>query len=334
MSAPSVWGVHDFDPVTGAPSGCGWYRIIAPLAELRRRGWDAAYREGVPPQEAGSYKVIIGQRLDKAQALPVWRRLRASHRLVYETDDDWFSVPPDRFRNPGGREAYLDNLTHAAQVADIITVSTGPLAEVMAAQTGHRDIRVVPNRVPEALLTLERNRNHRRVVAGWAGGSSHKADLAMIAPALREFTARHKRAELHMMGCEFAEVTGCKARFTNWVPCDATLAYYRNIDFDIGLAPLTGTRFDQSKSAIKALEYMALGIPVLASDCEPYRGVVIDGVNGYLIRRQRDWRRRLHELASDAAAREEMGAKARETARAHTIEGNWQQWADVYADLQ
>lgn len=334
MTVPSVWGVHDLDPNTGTWSGCGWYRIVTPLAELRRHGWDTAWRAGVPPQAADGYKIIIGQRLDKPDALPIWRRSRLSHRLVYETDDDWFSVPPERFRNPGGRAGYLDTLTHAAQVADIVTVSTHPLGEVMRRETGHRDIRVAENCVPAALLTLARNRNRRKVVAGWQGGSSHEADIAMIAPALRHFLDRHKHAELHMMGSDFSRLIGRQVRLTDWLRCDETLGYYRAIDFDIGLAPLTGTVFDQSKSSIKALEYMALGIPVLASDVEPYRGLVIDGVNGYLIRRPGEWGRRLHELASDEAAREEMGAKARETARAHTIEANWRKWADIYAELQ
>jgi glycosyltransferase involved in cell wall biosynthesis len=301
---------------------------------LAANGWNAAWREGVPPQEADGYKVIVGQRLDKPAALPIWRRSRLHHRLVYETDDDWFSVPLERFRNPGGRTVYLDTLTHCAQVADIVTCSTAPLAEVMARETGHRDVRVLPNRIPAALLTLQRQRNRRKVVAGWAGGLSHEQDVAMIAPALKGFTAKHPRGEVHLMGCEWPHLETGPVRFTDWVPVGAGLDYYRGIDFDIGLAPLTGTVFDVSKSAIKVLEYMALGIPVLASDCEPYRETVVDGVNGYLIRRPDDWGRRLHELASDTAAREEMGAKARETARAHTIEDHWQDWADVYAELQ
>jgi glycosyltransferase involved in cell wall biosynthesis len=60
---------------------------------------------------------------------------------------------------------------------------------------------------------------------------------------------------------------------------------------------------------------------------------VIDGVNGYLIRKRGDWARRLRELTEDDAAREEMGAKARETARAHTIGAGWRKWASAYEEL-
>ena len=45
---------------------------------------------------------------------------------------------------------------------------------------------------------------------------------------------------------------------------------------------------DQSKSAIRAIEYGALGIPVVASDVGPYRDHIVDGVTGYLIRREHE----------------------------------------------
>ena len=344
----SVWGVHDFVsdyrgevfgnttvrvPGRCGPSGCGWYRVIVPLAELGRHGWDTAWRAGVPPRQAEGYRIITAQRLDKPLALPIWRRLRATHRLVYETDDDIFSVPGERWVHATYPQHIMqDSVTAAAQCADIVTVSTEPLAEIYR-KLGCADVRVLPNCLPPGVLRVNRNRNRRKLVVGWVGGGSHAKDLAMIAPALRHFLDGHPKAELHLIGANFTDLFGARCRYTDWIPSDESLDYYRGIDFDIGLAPLTGTRFDQSKSAIKILEYFALGIPALASDCAPYRDVMVDGVTGFLIRRKADWGRRLRELASDHAMREEMGAKAREVAAQHTIEKNWRRWAEVYEEL-
>src|SRR5262249_39057852 len=144
-------------------------------------------------------------------------------------------------------------------------------------------------------------RDRRHLVVGWQGGASHGEDMAMIAAPLREFLDRQRAARLHLMGTNYGKTIGRPCRYTPGVPAAADPDYYRAIDFDIGLCPLTGTAFDQSKSGIKALEYMALGIPVLASDTEPYRGLVTDGVNGWLIRRPGDWLRRLRDLAADRA---------------------------------
>jgi hypothetical protein len=70
---------------------------------------------------------------------------------------------------------------------------------------------------------------------------------------------------------------------------------------------LQWTVFASSKSYIKALEYAALGIPVIASDAEPYRDFVVHGVTGFLVRRDHEWLSYLRELASDDGLRQSMG---------------------------
>jgi glycosyltransferase involved in cell wall biosynthesis len=118
--------------------------------------------------------------------------------------------------------------------------------------------------------------------------------------------------------------------WTSWT--DDIWDYYRGIDFDIGLAPLADIPFNYSKSHLKALEYAALGIPVIATDLPPYRDLVIDGVTGYLVSSPQEWDKRLTELINDQAAREEMGAAARKRAAEFTIQGNWQLWESAYLE--
>jgi glycosyltransferase involved in cell wall biosynthesis len=91
--------------------------------------------------------------------------------------------------------------------------------------------------------------------------------------------------------------------------------------------------FNESKSPLKALEYAAMGIPVIASDFGPYPEFVVHGVTGFLAKREKDWRDHIRELAADADLRESMGKKARELAAQHTIEGNWHRWAAAYQEV-
>ena len=53
--------------------------------------------------------------------------------------------------------------------------------------------------------------------------------------------------------------------------------------WDIGIAPLVDSPFNRSKSAIKAMDYAALGLPVLASDMPVFRGSLADGPGGMLV---------------------------------------------------
>jgi len=91
--------------------------------------------------------------------------------------------------------------------------------------------------------------------------------------------------------------------------------------------------FVSHNSHIKALEYAARGITVIAFDAEPYSGFVVHGVTGFLVRRDHEWLRYLEELASDEGLRRSMGAKAKEVARAWTIEQGWTRWRDAYEAL-
>jgi glycosyltransferase involved in cell wall biosynthesis len=317
-----IFGFHD-------ASGCGEYRVKIPLGELARHGHDVKLQLGGTGEAAQGYDIVIGQRMDKHDALPVWRRLKATSRLVYEIDDDVFCVDKVNWmaHRVYSKPLPQDAVIHAAEVADLVTVTTEPLAEVM--RRYNPNVAVLPNHLPAEALDIQRPRRDRLVI-GWAGGASHGADVAMVAAQVRRVLDR-TGAELHLVGTDYSETFKRPARFTRWDP--DLLAYYRNIDFDIGLAPLTGTPFDRSKSNIKALELAALGIPVVASDVEPYRDFVVDGVTGYLVRKEHEWSKRLFELANDEAMRTEMGAKARETARSWTVDRGWRQWETAYEEL-
>ena len=47
----SVWGIHDAANPNDArplPSGCGWYRVVMPLEQLKAHGWKAEWQAGTP----------------------------------------------------------------------------------------------------------------------------------------------------------------------------------------------------------------------------------------------------------------------------------------------
>jgi glycosyltransferase involved in cell wall biosynthesis len=148
---------------------------------------------------------------------------------------------------------------------------------------------------------------------------------------LRRTLQRNPSAECHFIGMDYSGLIRIPARFSKW--SDDIFGYYRQIDFDIGIAPLRSTVFAETKSYIKALEYAALGIPVVASDAAPYRDFVVDGVTGWLVRREHEWAQRLRELVNDEAMRAEMGAKARRHAAEYTIQKGWRDWESAYRSI-
>jgi len=332
----SVWGIHDAQNENAGnfqPTGCGFFRIVLPLEQLKAHGWKAGWRAGTPPEETGEYRLLVGERLDRPAVLKEWRRKRLKHRLAYELDDDVWNVD---IANWGAYRTYSrysvqDTVEMAATISDLVTVTCEPLAEQFRIHTRHPNIKVIPNYIPEFVLGLKRHRN-RRVTIGWAGGDSHTWDVPVAAKPVRAVMDKDPSLRLHVIGTDFRPTfTHVNARWTPWE--DDPRNFYRHLDFDIGLAPIASSKFNESKSYLKCLEYAAMGIPVVASDFGPYPEFVVDGVTGFLVKTEKQWRDRIRELVADRDLRETMGAKARELAAQHTIEGNWHRWADAYEEI-
>lgn len=309
-------------------TACGYYRIRLPFDLMKSNGLDVQYaRTG---HEIDGHPVVVAQRFGFPGFELAWLKLWREHKMVWETDDDLWSVEPSNarayqyFRQP----TLMRAIEHCASTAHMITVSTEPLAEVM--RQFNPNVHVLPNHIDGALLEVNRRRADRLTI-GWAGGDSHKRDWQMVAPHVRRFLERNPDVDFHMIGQDYRHEAKIRGRWTAW--STRLIEYYSKIDFDIGIAPLVPSKFNRSKSAIKALEYSALGIPVIASDVAPYRAFILDGVTGFLVKHDHEWERRLRELTNDHDMREEMGRKAREHARGWSINEGWRLWESAYRTL-
>lgn len=312
-------------------AGGSYYRVQQPLTELGRHGHTTscgpARSDVVPDRDTD---IVVGHMVGGFEQRGVvhdwWRRMAKRHRRVYELDDDPFEIEPT---NPVygfyGQSLSRDSLFHCIQTADLVTASTDVLAERMSKI--NRRVVVCRNRIDAAMLDLVRPRRDRLTI-GWAGGASHSEDMTECAYGLRKTLQRNPDVDMHFIGVNYKNVIRHEARYTKW--SIDLFDYYRSIDFDIGIAPLRSTVFAETKSYIKALEYAALGIPVVASDTAPYREFVIDGVTGFLVSKEHEWADRLRSLINDEALRTEMGAKAKQHARSYTIQTGWQDWESAY----
>jgi glycosyltransferase involved in cell wall biosynthesis len=315
--------------------GGGLYRIRMPIDELALHGHETsceAAKTNVRPEGADIVVSHMAGTVRWQEAPEVhrwWRRLSLKCRRVYELDDDPFNL---EHTNPAHFDYNLgnsqDSLTFCIQSADLVTTSVEPLAERM--RKLNPNVAVCKNRIDESLLQLGRPRRDK-IVIGWAGGPSHFEDMKEAAYGVRRTLDWHPNTEAHFIGADMRRIIRRDARFTKWAP--STLDYYKLIDFDIGIAPLRPGIFSDAKSAIKAMEYGALGIPCVASDVTPYRDYVRDGVTGFLVKGPQEWSQRLRDLVNDEAMRTEMGAKAKELAAQHTIQTGWKDWALAYESI-
>lgn len=83
-------------------------------------------------------------------------------------------------------------------------------------------------------------------------------------------------------------------------------------DFDIGIMPLLDGPFERGKCGYKLIQYMACGLPVVASPVGVNRKIVEHGVNGFLAETPAQWEQALQTLLADVGLRHRMGQAGRQ----------------------
>lgn len=311
-------------------TACGYYRVRLPFDEIGKHGHEMKYARHYGEFDE-SWPILLMERVGYPGFALDWLKLWRKHKLIWETDDDLWNIDPANKRAAQVfTPSYLKAIEPCVRSAHLVTVTNAHLAEQMS--RFNPNVAIIPNMIDGPLCEMERARRPK-VIVGWAGGDSHRRDLARIVAPLHRII-RTTDAVIHTIGQDFSEILRLPAArhyHTGWEA--RMLTYYSRIDFDIGLAPLEDTVFTRSKSYIKALEYGALGIPVIASDVGPYREYVEDGVTGFLVRKESEWIEKIRLLVEDADLRESMGAAARLKARRHTIQAGWETWADAFKRL-
>lgn len=313
--------------------GCAYYRLQAPFRALAERGHTTGHAIQYTP-DWDDADVIVGARVCNPGASQRWQQWAdQGRRLIYDVDDDYFHV--DRTSPAWAAYASQDvqrRIVQNAAAADVVTVCSPRLLEIMRAYNPRTVL--LPNGLPAELLSWERPDTGAPLVLGWAGTPATAADLGSIAGRLVRFLDRHPDVVLHTVGLSEAEVSATgvrheRVRVTPWVA--GTEEYLRTIadSFDVWVAPYRSTLFNRAKAATKAIEAAFLGIPIVASEIEPYRRFVRPRETGLLVRQDHEWDHALHALVTDSRARVRFGAAAKELAAEHTVEKIAPQWERV-----
>jgi hypothetical protein len=149
------------------------------------------------------------------------------------------------------------------------------------------------------------------------GARTHSRDLALIEPVLARLQTEYgPRVVIDILGMTSArELSPNLNRIDPSPHADRSYPGFVNWlnavqpRWHIGLAPLLDTPFNRGKSAIKVLDYAALGLAMLASDVPPYRGSIADGPAGQLVRNdQNSWHAALDWLIRDQSLRRTLAA--------------------------
>ena len=171
----------------------------------------------------------------------------------------------------------------------------------------------IPSTIDTAVYYPRRHpQDTQSVTIGWSGSHSTSAYLHLLAPVLRDVSRRFA-IRLLVIGDARFRMDGVRVEARPWVLERETSDL---AEMDIGVYPLPNEEWVLGKSGLKALQYMGMGVPVVASAIGQACEFIRDGENGFLARTIEEWENRLARLILDPSFRAQMGAAGRRTVEA------------------
>lgn len=165
------------------------------------------------------------------------------------------------------------------------------------------------------------------VVLGWAGAPGNHFQLRSIETALRELKREMPEVVIRIF-------SGMRPELDveiDFVSFDAAKQIEVLHSFTIGLLPLPDTPFNHGKSPIKALQYMAAGIPCVASALAGTVEMLGEQGGGLYAADLDAWKHHLLTLAHDREMRRQMGRAGRERFETlFTSEAAARRWAELF----
>jgi glycosyltransferase involved in cell wall biosynthesis len=250
---------------------------------------------------------------------------RHGMRLVYDLDDDLLDIPDDH-PEAASLRARAAVVLRLLLAADRVWVATPALASRLA---GVRpDAEVVPNALDDRLWQPPPPRRaDGRIGIVYIGTATHDADLAFLTPVAAALRRRYgARIRFEVVGVTTRDLpAGFDRRLPDGDAANASYAgfveWFGRQRWEIAVSPLVEGPFNRCKSAIKLMDYAAVGLPIVASRHPEYAAAFGDDHGVFLVENdEAAWVDAFSRLIDDAAAREQAGRLAREHCHArHTL---------------
>lgn len=193
--------------------------------------------------------------------------------------------------------------------ADLVVAGNSYLAD-RAWKAGSSRVEIVPTAVDLDRYPVARKSSGRsgKVVVGWIGSPFTARYLSMISGALSALKNDHD-IECVAIGARKDQVDGTPFLAIPWSE-SGEVDSLRSLD--IGIMPLPDEPFERGKCGYKIIQYMACGLPVVASPVGVNKDIICHEWNGYLADGVDEWVVFLERLISDASLRSAMGRRGRE----------------------
>lgn len=236
-----------------------------------------------------------------------------------ELDDAWFHRY-DNHRSGLVRWLLGKKIDNVMRDASCVIAGNAYIAQ-RAFAAGAQRVEIVPTVVDtdkyaatKTSLDLSQNlKSDKLPVIGWIGSPSTTQFLWVIEAVIRELHAKNI-AKFVAFGADARQLQGLPITVLPWDESAEITTLY---GFDIGIMPLADSMFEQGKCGYKLIQYMACGLPVVASPVGVNNTIVLNDESGYLASTDTEWVRYLTLLCNNPELRDKLGKVGLQRATDH-----------------
>lgn len=271
--------------------------------KLLTHGLKAASRA---PDAAATWKTdLTWLQRELVPGIPSWEPVM-KRPLVFDVDDAiWLSPPAGQFM-----------ARTLARAASVVIAGNPHLAEWFDRYT--RKVVIVPTAVDTTAYVPRADVAQREdFVIGWMGTASNLGFLRDIEPALLQVLDAAPQARVMVVSNAAPQFQRLPPDRVTYEPWSAERENEQLRSFDVGLMPLSDEPWTRGKCAFKMLQYMACGVPAVASPVGMNADVLALADLGFAARTSADWVEALITLYRDRNQAAKMGAAGRAAAERH-----------------
>ena len=183
-----------------------------------------------------------------------------------------------------------------------------------AVQSGAKWVECLPTVVDPTRYRLKPFSNPPVFTIGWIGSPTTAIYLEPLYAVLGRLS-QHSEIRLVLVGGHSKPIPGAfPVEYSSW--SEETEAE-QMLEFDVGIMPIPDEPWAYGKCGYKLIQYMACGLPVVASRVGANIRIVKEGINGYLASTDKHWEQALRALLENPQLRQSLGNQGRRDVEAH-----------------
>lgn len=288
----------------GEESASTRYRALNYFASLKEAGWTPEHIEA----ERNPFKrLALLRKAKQADVVVVLRKtfsglylrlLRSAARhMIFDYDDAIF------VRSSGkSSRTRLNRFRRMARMCDQVWAGNSYLAQ--QAKRYNSRVTMLPTSIIPEKYRREADKPEGVVDLVWIGSRSTKKYLLNVLPALASIEDKTIKFRLKIIANFTVQTSNFDVVPIAW---SEEKEVSELASSHIGIAPMPDDPWTRGKCGLKVLQYMAAGLPTVASATGVHTDLIEPGVTGFLVDSSEKWREALVRLASDAELRNKMG---------------------------